>query len=146
MTMTNELKAPAGKMILFGSTSYCFKCRRTSRKVIVRSRNGGFVSQDCELCGGSRYLPERDLPGLDCRRYARALETFRDGYSNYAYRCPHCRIQVLLADVVPSWQDLRFDYDGLAVESDFARPRIIMSDTERRTFLASIRSSSPTTG
>jgi hypothetical protein len=121
MTRTEPLKPPVGKLLLFAGESFCFKCRRTTRKVIVQSRSGGFVSQDCESCGASRYLPEGALPALTCTKCRRPVAKYRDVFSNYAYRCAPCGVQFRLWDVVPSWQELNFDFDGLSIDPEYRR-------------------------
>jgi hypothetical protein len=55
---------------LFGSIRWCYKCRRKSRHVIVRSRRGGFVTQNCESCGNARSLAQAELPDRNCERRA----------------------------------------------------------------------------
>ena len=119
MTKIETLKPPAGKLLVFAPESSCFKCRRVTRKVIVQSRRGGFVAQDCESCGGSRYLPSTQLPALTCTRCRRLLATYHDHYSNYAYRCVPCGVQFRLWDVVPSWQELNFEFDGLSIDPEY---------------------------
>jgi hypothetical protein len=121
VTRIESLKPPAGKLLLFGRDSFCFKCRQVTRKVVVRSRRGGFVSQDCESCGGSRYLPEGAVPALACAQCDHPLAKCRDAFGNYAYRCAPCGVQFRLSDIVPSWQELNFDFDGLSIDPEYRR-------------------------
>ena len=122
MTRIETLRPLAGKLLLFTREFFCFRCKHVTRKIIVQSRRGGFVSQDCEACGASRYLPESALPQLTCGKCRRPLAKYRDAYSNYAFRCVPCGVQFRLWDFVPSWQELNFDFDGLSIDPEYRRP------------------------
>ena len=57
-----------------------------SRMLLVRSREGGFVSRNCLRCGKPDYVGQHHLPDLDCdfcgtRLGVRTIE------SNYFYLC-----------------------------------------------------------
>lgn len=99
----------------------CFKCRCRRRHILVRSRQGGFVSWDCEICGAPRYVSSAELPAIDCNRCGGSLVPGKSPMGNYAYRCPRCVSMVELADLVPRWQDL-FDFHGLSIDPDYGKP------------------------
>lgn len=98
---------------LYGSKSYCHQ--RPS--LIVRSREGGFVTQNCVECGRPRALPFSELPGLQCALCKKDLRPYIDEDNNYAYQCPKCEETWVLADLVPKW-DERFDYHGFGIDTD----------------------------
>ena len=98
---------------LYGSRYYC--CNAPSR--IVRSREGGFVSQNCIRCGRPRKLPMTALPKLICPSCHRELENYINYNKNYAYRCISCGMSIELADLVPPWSE-EFRYWGLAIDFD----------------------------
>ena len=100
---------------LYGSRSHC--CGESS--LIVRSRSGGFVSQNCEACGKPRKIRQRELPVLICNTCRSELTTARDGRGNYIYSCQHCNQQYRLADYVPHWRS-HFKRNGLAIENKLA--------------------------
>jgi len=86
--------------------------------LIVRSREGGFVSQNCPKCGKPDYINEQALPDLCCDQCQTILKIERLDRQNYFYVCHQCKRSWQLSDVIPHWSDL-FQYAGLAVNSDF---------------------------
>jgi ssDNA-binding Zn-finger/Zn-ribbon topoisomerase 1 len=89
-----------------------------SSTLIVRSREGGFVTQNCvKECSKPRKLPKKDLPSLICGTCHLPLKPVINGQKNYAYQCIRCGGQWELASLVPSWAE-RFNYDGLALDTD----------------------------
>ena len=93
-------------------------------QMLVRSRAGGFISQDCLQCGRkSDYVNETDIPDLDCAgcrkfRRERTVEPRKDKTTgNYLYECIVCRRKWEIASIVPIWSDT-FEYAGLAVPGD----------------------------
>jgi hypothetical protein len=105
-------------LILYGKDSHC--CNADS--IIVRSRERGFVTQNCQNCGRPRALHFEELPPLVCGRCQSLLRTHRNFNGNYAYLCPVCGVEVELATIVPHWDEL-FDRCGYALESDGPHPR-----------------------
>jgi hypothetical protein len=103
--------------ILYGSQSPCHQ----RRSIIVRSRSGGFVTQNCEYCGKPRALQLSELPDLSCGGCGKTLERYKTRRGNYAYRCRSCARTHVLAYLVPSWAEL-FDEHGYAIEPDEAMP------------------------
>lgn len=98
---------------LYGTKSRC--CG--ARNVIVLSREGGFVSQNCEVCGRPSYLRLKHVPALRCQECGALMEPFRNRRYNYAYSCEECGYEVELADLVPPWHEFGPRY-GLWIKSD----------------------------
>lgn len=98
-----------------------------ARELLVRSRNGGFVSRDCLKCGAKANLvrlaqiPDLDCPG--CLRFNRdrTVEPILQN-QNYWYRCVGCGREWEMADIVPDWIEA-FEYSGLAAPGDAAFSR-----------------------
>lgn len=141
--MKKALTAVTDKLILFGVTFSCWKCRGTGRHVIIRSRSNGFVTQDCEFCGHPEPLKFAQIPPLDCGRCARPFKPCYNFEGNYAYLCEGCCQIVTLGDLVPHWDEL-FEYDGYALESDLVKPRNVLTAKQFQALLVSIRSTRPT--
>jgi len=82
--------------------------------VIVQSRDGGLVSQNCSKCGHPDYIRLSELPPLACPRCKVQLQITdtKNNRKNYWYICPQCNSETLLANVVPHWSEL-FDECGL---------------------------------
>ena len=106
-----------GKMneYYFGSRkSFC----HNAKCMIVQSRKGGFVSQDCVVCGKSFLLPFNQLPDINCKRCGHVMTKGFDDRGNYLYSCPHCHWSRVLWDMVPHWSEL-FEANGLGLDSDY---------------------------
>lgn len=103
---------------LFLCSLRCDTCRCEQSHVLVQSRPGGFVSWDCTTCGTPRYVRKREVPVPACDRCGSPREAGLSPKGNYALRCPRCRTAVLLADLVPRWQDL-FDFHGLPIDPEY---------------------------
>lgn len=98
---------------LFGSNCYCHE--RPS--LIVKSRAGGFVTQNCVVTGRPRALPFEELPNIQCARCDTLMTPFKTRYGNYAYKCQCCRSCIRLHDKIPHWSE-RFAHYGYAIDSD----------------------------
>lgn len=101
---------------LYGTVSSC----HNSPSLIVRSRAGGFVTQNCITCGFPRLLPFDQLPELSCDDCKQPLVAFTKSPPNYnyAYRCEGCDQGFELHERVPHW-DERFEYHGFPLNSDY---------------------------
>ncbi len=88
-----------------------------AKALVVQSRSGGFISQNCLKCGKSDYINEHALPDLGCDICARPLGIERVDGQNYFYVCTQCNRNWKIADTVPHWREL-FAHSGLAVDSD----------------------------
>jgi len=112
------MKAP--RLILSLHRSNCCE----SRMILVRSREKGFISQNCLRCGMSYHVIEQEIPDFDCEscwRAPRNSVSVRIVDKNYVYRCERCRKQWLLAEIIPHWSEL-FPYCGLAAPGDGCFP------------------------
>jgi DNA-directed RNA polymerase subunit RPC12/RpoP len=98
------------------------------RALLVRSRDGGFVSRNCLKCGQSAYAAETDLPVVTCDACDSRLVVKKSDGKNYFYVCESCSRQWKLAEVLPHWSEL-FEYSGLAVDSDMS-PSPLRSEHE----------------
>jgi hypothetical protein len=72
---------------------------------IVRSRPGGYVTQNCTKCGEPRNIRLDELPKLTCPRCGRLMTADYDGVRNYAYRCPCGPWEYAVHEMVPAWQE-----------------------------------------
>lgn len=95
------------------------------RALIVQSRDGGFVSQNCLKCGKPDYINEFALPELCCDSCESSLTVKKLDGKNYHYMCNTCRRNWLLASVVPHWKEL-FEYSGLAAGGEFPSGPILV--------------------
>lgn len=84
-----------------------------SRSVVVRSREGGFVTQNCEQCGKPRAIRSEEFPKLKCAACQVEVGIVLVE-KNYAYKCSLCGITKMVHTMVPSWED-RFSYHGYAI-------------------------------
>ena len=77
--------------------------------LLVQSMQGGFVTQNCSKCGEFMTLSEAGFLSLDlwvsCPRCRKRM-TPQLVSKNYGYRCAGCDVAVLLAALLPRWQDL----------------------------------------
>jgi hypothetical protein len=79
--------------------------------VLVQSMNGGFVTSNCRKCNRSDSLSEADF--IDRIRVWVACPEcgdcmFREMVrKNYAFVCHACDVGILLADLLPRWNELR---------------------------------------
>lgn len=85
--------------------------------IIVQSRKGGFVTQNCGTCGVPRALRLWELPAVQCPRCGIDLDSGTNANRNYEYSCRQCRFRCQVAELVPRWHEL-FDRHGYAIESD----------------------------
>jgi hypothetical protein len=80
--------------------------------VIVRSREGGFVTQNCVNCEIPKAIRITALPDLYCGKCDNQLEKFKR--QNYFYHCEDCEAEWDLAKLVPHWDEL-FEYYGYEI-------------------------------
>lgn len=98
----------APRFIKSGRLSQC----HNAPSLLVRSREGGFVSQNCLKCGHPNYVSIDQLPKLICEICYGDLKIGTNRERNYEYSCPKCERKWVLADKLPHWSDL-FAYCGL---------------------------------
>src|SRR5882762_7013396 len=94
------------------------KCCK-AKTLLVRSRDGGFISQNCLRCGTPAYVAQEKLPDIDCDFCNTRLTVKKLDGSNYHYKCEGCSRAWKLADNLPNWSEL-FSYSGLAAYGDGA--------------------------
>lgn len=102
------------------STKLSRCCRQ--RALLVRSRDGGLVSQNCLECGKPEYVNESALPELVCDICNSPLMVKKVDGKNYFYVCDRCSRNWLLANSLPHWSEL-FQYSGLAAGGEYAPVR-----------------------
>jgi DNA-directed RNA polymerase subunit RPC12/RpoP len=90
-----------------------------AKALLVRSRDGGFVSQNCLKCGKPAYIGLNELPGIVCDCGGSPLAPRKNGEGNYSYKCGNakCGREWDLPTLLPWWDDL-FPYCGLAAPGD----------------------------
>jgi DNA-directed RNA polymerase subunit M/transcription elongation factor TFIIS len=88
-----------------------------SKSLLVRSRDGGFVSRNCLRCGKPSYVSVHQLPELCCDFCDAPLVVRKIDGTNYFYVCDHCGQQWQLSEFLPHWSEL-FSYCGLFAEGD----------------------------
>ena len=114
--MGNAPGSPANHEELIYSQHNCPFCHR--RRIIARSREGGFVTQNCKKnCGGRGGTPRavnmEDIPERECTECHGTMRKVYVG-KNYAYECPACGITLELHTIVPPWERY-FDEEGYAI-------------------------------
>jgi|SRR5579859_2618092 len=88
-----------------------------AKALLVRSREGGFVSRNCVKCNQkSETVPLDGLPTLQCEFCGKTLKATVEN-KNYYYKCGNCNRSWELASVLPDWHDL-FPYSGLGAPGD----------------------------
>ena len=94
-------------------------------RIIVRSRDGGFVTQNCmKNCdrkgGRPSLVTPADLPVRQCSTCGVDMSVWLIG-NNYAYKCPQCDRTLMVHELVHPWQKY-FREDGVAIPGvDFDR-------------------------
>jgi hypothetical protein len=109
------MKAP--RLIYSTESSKCCK----GRALLVRSRDGGFVSRNCVRCGKPDYALQHHLPDLQCELCSSAMVIVKLDGKNYFYKCGKCGLAWKLADALPDWSDL-FQCFGLVAPGDASYP------------------------
>jgi len=98
-----------GKLIYGRSDSPC--CSYPS--IIVLSRKGGFVTQNCVKCGKPRSIVPKEFPMKKCSECHGEMSIFIVN-KNYAYKCNRCGKTATVYSLVPSWEE-KFKYHGYAI-------------------------------
>ncbi len=102
------------KLLIYSTTlSTC--CR--SRQLIVLSREGGFVTQNCTSCGNARRVREAQLPDLYCVPCGCQMAPFQGDDKCFWYSCSRCNTDYRLPDLVPWWYEY-FRYCGVATPNE----------------------------
>jgi Bacterial RNA polymerase, alpha chain C terminal domain len=88
--------------------------------LLVQSMKGGFVTANCSVCWRKDVLKWQEFrnlplwvscPNAGCRRRMHPHQLSRISGNaqlacNYGYACSECRLYILLADILPPWEDL----------------------------------------
>lgn len=101
------------RFIYSETTSRC--CQ--ARELLVRSRDGGFVSRNCLKCGVPGYVKKENIPTIDCECCGVQLKVEELDGRNYFYKCFKCGRTWKLADCLPKWSEL-FEHFGLPAPGD----------------------------
>jgi len=95
--------------------------------ILVQSREGGFVTQNCSNCGKSRSIRLEELPILYCGECKEQLEAFQN--KNYFYRCVNCGFSWELPSIIPHWSKEFDQWIGYGLPSD---PNFLSPDLRYR--------------
>ena len=93
--------------------SFC--CR--APQLLVRSRQGGFVTCNCSKCGRPNYVGREQLPAIRCEKCGTAMESGKQ-WSNYCYKCGRCGHSFELWTRLPWWHE-HFARHGIATPDEF---------------------------
>ena len=79
--------------------------------MLVQSKQGGFVTQNCSKCGKSTTLPEHFFKNeidlwVACPECRRRMEPQVLDDKNYGYVCDSCEISIRLSELLPHWNDI----------------------------------------
>ena len=88
-------------------------------QLLVRSREGGYVTCGCLTCDRPGYVLRKDLPSLLCEVCGAPMDSsvrFRSG--NYGYRCTLCGRAFELFTRLPWWHE-HFPPHGIATPSEY---------------------------
>jgi hypothetical protein len=88
-----------------------------SPSLLVRSRHGGLISQNCLKCGHSNYVSMDQLPKVK-REFCLIMDLVagKNHDGNYQYECHGCGRTWNLPEMLPHWSEL-FSFCGLYAES-----------------------------
>lgn len=79
------------------------------KALLVQSREGGLVSQNCLRCGKPDTVSLDNLPDLACDYCGSSLSK-EILQKNYFYACRKCKRNWKLADNLPHWSELFKEY------------------------------------
>jgi len=88
-----------------------------ARSMIVRSREGGFVTKNCIACGTPSYIKADDFPDIRCNVCQKLYVIQKHDGTNYYFVCTTCDAAAKVADVVPEWSE-KFRRHGIAAFGD----------------------------
>ncbi len=86
--------------------------------ILVRSRDGGFVTQNCSNCGVPRGITLKELPELACGRCGQELTVVK--HQNYFYKRAPCGLSHALHALIPAWNEW-FTHNGYYLDGDGER-------------------------
>ena len=87
---------------------------------IVRSKEGGFITENCSECGKHTTLSRKGFYDLDicvaCPQCANVMSKIMlpkdKKAANYSFACEPCGIFIRFADVLPDWKDIGWSGDS----------------------------------
>jgi hypothetical protein len=82
------------------------------KALLMQSREGGLVSQNCLQCGKPGTVSLDDLPDLECD-CCESILAKEIRQKNYFYACRKCNRVWQLSDNLPHWSEL-FEESGFA--------------------------------
>jgi hypothetical protein len=82
--------------------------------LLVKSREGGYVSKNCTHCNKSGYAQPSDIEPFECCGKIWPVVIIN---KNYHWQCGVCQTTAMVADYVPKWSDL-FPYSPLIAPGD----------------------------
>jgi hypothetical protein len=88
-----------------------------ARQLIVRSREGGFVTKNCCVCEEPRYVSLQELPLLQCEACGAPIKT-GVRFGNYYCKCTLCGDDFELYTRLPWWHE-HFDHHGIATPDEY---------------------------
>lgn len=100
-------------LILYGEKKS--KCCKVPT-ILVRSREGGFVTQNCSKCQKPYPIRLQELPTLYCGECKGKLEAYQE--QNYFYRCINCGFSWELSSIIPYWNEEFDKWIGYGLPSD----------------------------
>lgn len=93
------------------------KCHKETT-LLVKSKSRGYVSQNCSTCGQLDTITFEEIRELalwvscpECRRemtlqQLSEIKGEKLASANYGYSCSYCLHYLLLADLLPEWDDI----------------------------------------
>ncbi|MGB8990510.1 MAG: hypothetical protein WCD80_00485 [Desulfobaccales bacterium] len=90
------------------------------KALLVQSREGGFISQNCLQCGKPDYVSPENLPDLLCDFCESDLSVEKLDNKNYFYACNKCKRNWKIADILRHWAEL-FEKSGLAAYGEITK-------------------------
>lgn len=91
------------RLIFFSHSSPCHQ----DDEVLVHGPASPFITRNCLTCGVDRTLRPEELPVLQCEVCYTDLGARKNGEQHYAYFCGKCFREWDLAEILPSWAELR---------------------------------------
>ena len=82
-----------------------------SPMLLVRWSQGGFVKEICSACRNDTTLSDGDFVAIgrelyvECPKCRKEMSVDTEGrdHGNYAFLCEPCELLLLLADLIPNW-------------------------------------------
>ena len=86
----------------------CRSCQ--APRLVVRSKDGGYVTSNCIKCGNSDTLNFAQFEALDlwvsCPQCQDRMNAVMVPWGNYGFVCDACDVAIDLADLVPGYKEI----------------------------------------